>query len=205
MKKLEISLLAALALCILGACAQIPFAKACEDIRADTLRLHVIANSDEAADQAVKLAVRDAILAQSETLFCEADSKQAAERALESRLAEIKRIADETLASRGFDYTARVTVAETQFDTRTYESFVLPAGNYTALRVELGAAQGKNWWCVLYPALCVPTAQPDEPLEDYTEQEREIVTGGEKYEIRFKLEELFQSWFGSRENPAAGG
>ncbi len=194
MKKLEISIFAAFLICLLATCSQLGFARECENIRTDTLRLHVIANSDSAADQTVKLAVRDAILAQSETLFAGADSKEAAARALADKLDEIARIANRTLAANGFGYNAQVSVAETYFNTREYETFTLPAGSYTALKVELGDASGKNWWCVLYPTLCVPCASEEEPLDAYTDAEQDIVTGTAKYKVKFKIEELFQSW-----------
>ena len=199
MKKMEIAVFASFLICLFAACFQISFSRECENVRADTLRLHVIANSDSDADQQVKLAVRDAILEQSAELFGGAHSKQEAERALDDKLAEIERIANRTLVQNGFDYTACVTVGESWFNTREYENFILPAGSYTALKVELGEAAGKNWWCVLYPSLCVPCASGGEPLEEYTEQERALVTAEGGWEVRFKIEEWFQSWFAPQE------
>ncbi|MEG2258707.1 MAG: stage II sporulation protein R [Oscillospiraceae bacterium] len=193
MKKIEISIAAAFLICVISAFVQLPFAKTCEEVRTDTLRLHIIANSDNPEDQEVKLAVRDAILKQSEHLFSSAGSKAEAESNLEAKLGEIKRIARRTLSDNGFEYPVAVTVADTYFNQREYDGFTLPAGTYTALRVELGGAKGKNWWCVLYPTLCVPCATDIEPLSEYSDEERDLVKGTEKYKIKFKLEEWLQS------------
>ena len=193
MKKIELSLLAALALCIMALAFQLPFARACEDLTEDAFRLHILANSDGETDQAVKLAVRDAILAESGDLFARADSSHDAAVAAQHRLSDIERIADETLRANGCGYTARAYVTEMPFETRYYDDFTLPAGTYTALRIELGKAEGHNWWCVLYPALCLPAAETQDELDAFTDEERAVVEGGDKYVLRFKFLEWFES------------
>lgn len=194
-KKFEISLLAALLLCIVALALQLPFAHACEALTEDTFRLHILANSDSSADQSVKLAVRDAILAESGDLFARVDSADDAAVAAQHRLADIEAIANAALRANGFCYTARAYVTEMYFETRYYDDFTLPAGSYTALRVELGEARGHNWWCVLYPALCLPAAETDKTLEAFSDEERDVVEGGEKYVLRFK----FLEWFENRD------
>ncbi len=190
MRKLEIALVCALAICVFSAAKQIPFSLACEDIRSDTLRLHIVANSDSDPDQAVKLLVRDAVLKESEAFSTSADKAQAEEK-LSRSLEEIEQTANRTLSKNGFAYTAKAKICEMYFDERKYENVTLPAGNYTALRIELGEAKGKNWWCVIYPSVCL-SAATEEKLSGYSETEKEVVSEPNKYEVRFKIEEWIQ-------------
>ncbi|AVX21718.1 MULTISPECIES: stage II sporulation protein R [Carboxydocella] len=118
------------------------------------LRLHVIANSDQTADQAVKLKVRDAILAYLTPRLVRATSLEQAQAIVIAAEPEIIRIANQTLAAQQFPYQARVEIGRFPFPSKSYGTFNLPAGRYLALRVLLGQAQGKNWWCVLFPPLC---------------------------------------------------
>ncbi len=196
MKKLEISLLAALLLCIAALAMQLPFVRACEALTEDTFRLHILANSDSDADQAVKLAVRDAILAESNRLFAQAATAEEAAVAAQHQLSALEAVANETLRAHGFGYTARAYVTRMPFETRYYGDFTLPAGTYTALRIELGRGEGKNWWCVLYPALCLPAAEQESELEALTEEEQQVVEGGERFALRFK----FLEWFARRDD-----
>ena len=117
------------------------------------VRLHVIANSDSDADQALKLQVRDRVLERAEALLRQCESRQDAEKLLESRLFELRRIALEEIRDNGFDYDAVVRLTEMDFPTREYDSFTLPAGKYLALRVVIGEGAGRNWWCVVLPPL----------------------------------------------------
>lgn len=126
------------------------------------VRLHVIANSDSDADQALKLQVRDRVLERAEALLRQCESRQDAEKLLESRLFELRRIALEEIRDNGFDYDAVVRLTEMDFPTREYDSFTLPAGKYLALRVVIGEGAGRNWWCVVFPPLCA-AASADVP------------------------------------------
>ncbi len=118
------------------------------------LRMHVRANSDSPADQAVKYEVKDAIVEALLPLAASCASKQEALDALEGSLDEIEAVADRVLSQNGFDYSARASVRREEFPTRVYEGVTLEAGIYDALIVELGEGAGANWWCVLYPPLC---------------------------------------------------
>lgn len=118
------------------------------------LRLHVRANSDSAADQAVKYEVKEAIVEFLMPVAASADDKEEAIALLRARLPEIEEVADGVLAENGFSYTARASVREEEFPTRVYEGVTLEAGVYDALIVELGTGKGDNWWCVIYPPLC---------------------------------------------------
>lgn len=164
-----------------------------ERLAEKTVRLHVVANSDSEADQAQKLAVRDAVLPVIAELTTDcADAKQARE-VLAAHLKEIQTAAQR--AAGGLAVSASVT--DEAFPTRVYDTFTLPAGRYPALRIRIGAAQGHNWWCVVFPSLC--EAATTDALEQcaavggFDEQETELITGGEEtYEIRFKVFEWLQ-------------
>ena len=130
-------------------------------VRADTLRLHVLANSDTWEDQLLKLQVRDAVLDALPPAVCAASSPEEAAAALRQALPALQAAANAALHRAHSAQTARLRLEQAEFAARDYGSFALPGGRYTALRVELGAAAGRNWFCVLYPALCVAGAQAD--------------------------------------------
>ena len=165
-----------------------------ERLAEKTVRLHVVANSDSDADQAQKLAVRDAVLPVIAELTADcADARQARE-VLTAHLPEIQSAA--LSASNGQSVTA--TVTDEAFPTRYYDTFALPAGTYPALRIRIGAAQGHNWWCVVFPSLC--EAATTDALEQYAavggfdESETGLIAGGgETYRIRFKAFEWVQA------------
>lgn len=167
-----------------------------------TVRLHVVANSDSEADQAQKLRVRDAVLQEVATLTKDCTDAAQARTVIGQNLDAIEASAQRVLTDEGSAYAVRVSLGTEEFDTRYYETFTLPAGKYPALRVHIGAAEGKNWWCVVFPSLCM--AATTDAVEEYAavggfdETETDFITGGEdKYEFRFKtlewLQELF-SW-----------
>ena len=145
------------------------FGEECSFIRENTLRLHILANSDSPADQALKLKIRDAVLSHSGELFSGCDTRQKMVGAAQEQLSDIQRIAEQTAMHNGYDLPVTVSVADMFFETRRYDNVLLPAGTYTAVRIELGEAAGKNWWCVLYPPLCVSAAQTG-----FTEEEAQI-------------------------------
>ena len=118
------------------------------------IRLHVRANSDGDADQAVKYAVKDALVDYLMPVAASCGSKEEAQAALSGALGGIEAAAERALAERGFTYGARASLRKEQFPARVYEGVTLPAGVYDALIVELGAGEGANWWCVVYPPLC---------------------------------------------------
>lgn len=164
------------------------------EVRSETLRLHIIANSDSEEDQALKLKVRDAVLEATGELFAEVSGKTEAVAAAEYSADDIKAIAEQVIKNEGFDYSVQAEVTEMWFETRSYEGFTLPAGDYDAVRIIIGAGEGKNWWCVMYPALCVPGAE--ESIEKYGKNAEFIKGSG--YEIRFAviewIEQIKQLW-----------
>lgn len=125
-------------------------------LREDLIRLHVVGNSNSWEDQAVKLIVKDAVV---DYLSSELDSAQDAKQAKEQLLLllpEVEAVANNALQNAGSNNRATATIAIEEFDTRVYDTFSLPAGVYQSLRISIGEAAGKNWWCVVFPTLCVP-------------------------------------------------
>lgn len=170
------------------------FAADCNVIRNNTLRLHILANSNSSQDQQLKLMVRDKILEASGELFSATNDIDAAKRQATENSDKIKAIAQDVITENGYDYNVEVTICNDYFNTREYDSFTLPAGNYDAVRVTIGEASGKNWWCVLYPTLCIPAAgnAKENQLEELTDEQRDIIENSGKYEIKFASVELFQ-------------
>ena len=194
-RKLEISLFCGLVISIL--LSIISFGASCGEIRQDVLRMHVIANSDSVEDQAVKLKVRDAVLEAGEDLFDGTLTAEGAEQVLESDIERLKNAAQTVLTENGFDYGVRVEIGKDYFNTRTYDGEVtLPAGEYEAVRVILGEGKGQNWWCVMFPPMCLPAAEADTEISDVlTKNEEDVVKSNPKYEARFKIVELFENFY----------
>ena len=125
-----------------------------QELSDKVVRLHVLAHSDSEEDQALKQKVRDRILACAEPLLTGAADRREAEALLRGRLPELERMAAEEIRANGYDYAVTVELEDTVFPTREYEGFTLPAGKYLALRAVIGAGEGRNWWCVVFPPLC---------------------------------------------------
>lgn len=175
------------------------FAEECEDIRRQVLRLHILANSDTEEDQALKAAVRDAVLANSSTLFASADDRETVLLSAAQSLESIRQIAEGVLREAGCDHKVEVILTRLPFTTRVYEEFTLPAGEYDAVQIRIGDAQGQNWWCVLYPPLCLPAATDRQALNKVWQgKQLDILTKPVKYRYRFALldwwEQLRQKW-----------
>ncbi len=167
------------------------FADTCEEIRADTLRLHVLANSNSKEDQELKLKVRDALLKTGCEIFDGSVTKENAEIKLNKEKEKLIKTAKKVIEENGFDYDVDVTLTEEFFNTRTYENVTLPAGNYMAVRVLIGESSGKNWWCVMFPPLCIPAAEKEIDLF-FSDKEVRLVESNPKYEPRFKIVEIIE-------------
>ncbi len=171
-----------------------------EKIYSDMIRLHVIAASDSEEDQAVKLQVRDAVLAVVEHSMENVESQGEAAVAIEEANDEICAAAKAVLEREGFDYPVSVELGLENYPKRVYEGFTLPAGQYTSLRVILDGGQGQNWWCVLYPPLCTTAAQEREKVfitAGFTDEQYKTITetGEVKYKVKFKILEILSSLF----------
>ncbi len=165
------------------------------------IRLHVLANSDSDADQALKLEVRDAVLACTEALLDGVQTRKGAQEILEENLGVLEEVAEQTLAERGAPNTVCVTLGEEEYPRRTYEHAALPAGEYLSLRVMIGEAEGQNWWCVLFPPMCLSAASSEREsaclAAGLTEGQYRFITGsdGTGYRLRFKLVEMVEGLF----------
>ena len=177
----ELSVLLGLALA-LSLSSFTRFSAACAGVREDTLRLHILANSDSEADQELKLAVRDAILQAEGGMFAAERTKEGALRAAGADLEAIRAVAQRTVRARGYSYPVAVRLENMYFSTREYDGFTLPAGRYDAVRVEIGAHAGKNWFCVLFPPMCVPAATSDggQDMSAYSGAEQQAVCSSYK-------------------------
>ena len=150
-------------------------------VRADTIRLHILANSDTWDDQLLKLQVRDAVLAAIPEAVTRADTPQQAAAALQTALPALQNAADNALHRAHSAQPARLRLERFAFAARDYGGFALPGGEYTALRIELGTAQGRNWFCVLYPSLCISGSTAAYPGAD----ENALVFG--RFEVRLAV------------------
>ena len=173
-----------------------------DSLRGSVLRLHILADSDSDEDQELKLLVRDELLRNSGELFGEADSLEEAEAAAAEKLPEIEALAEKTLRRRGCFDKVTAEIADVEFDERVYGDITMPAGTYRALRIKIGKAEGHNWWCVMYPPLCLPAAkdvEDDKETEEefFDEKERDILYHPKKYQLRFAIWDKMKSWLKS--------
>lgn len=172
--------------------------QALDELRGSVLRLHILAESDSEYDQNLKLKVRDRLL--ESDIFSGADSLKHAEKLAEEKIPEIIEIAEQTLRENGCDVPVTAELTDMDFDERVYGNITMPAGNYRALRIKIGTAQGHNWWCVMYPPLCIPAAcEVEENCETeavfFSEKEIDIMNNPKKYKVRFAIWDKLKSVF----------
>ena len=190
-KKIKISVTVGIVVAILFSICS--FAKTSEEIRSDVLRLHVIANSDTSVDQNLKLRLRDYILQEGKDIFNGSVNVENAVEKIEPVLPELEKSAKAFVNQAGFDYDVKISLSNEYFTTRTYETVTLPAGKYLALRVVIGSGEGHNWWCVMFPPMCVPAADKKDEIENvFSEKEIKLVESKPKYEPRFKVVEIYE-------------
>lgn len=188
-----------LVLSVILACTvlTLPFFNSCEELYSDVLRVHIRANSDSAADQSLKLAVRDRVLQACSGYYRDCDNKAEALAVTQRYLPEIEAAARQEIRAHGFDYPVHAELGALYFNTRRYDDFTMPAGVYDALRLTIGEGEGQNWWCVMYPALCVGAACEDELRERLDDGEYRVVTA-DRFDVRFKIVEYIEDikgWF----------
>ena len=175
-----------------------------QEVYDTVVRLHVLANSDGEEDQALKLTVRDAMLEAAAPYLEGCTTQEEAIRSLTLHLSDLEAVAAETITAEGYDYPVTVLLGEEDYPTRTYETCAFPAGTYVSLRVCIGDAEGQNWWCCLFPPLCLTAASAKSDNEDafiqvgLTKDQYGIITetGKTKYKVRFKILEVIEDWFG---------
>ena len=161
-----------------------------ENISDKVFRLHIRANSDSETDQNLKIKVRDELLAETSDLFSDCESLDEAVKSANENIDFIKNTVNKTIENYGFSYNCTVKTDKEFFETRKYEKFTLPAGIYDALIIELGQGKGHNWWCVMFPAVCV-SGCADEFDGVLTEEERKLIEE-DKYIIKFKVVEIYE-------------
>lgn len=186
-----IGLLIGITLSLAAGCF-ITFSEQCDSVQGEVLRLHLPANSNSEEDQLIKLKLRDYILTEYGSMLSECGTLAEAEKAAQQLLPEIEISASEFLAEHGFSYGARAELVTMDFTTREYEKLILPAGEYRALRITLGSGEGQNWWCVIYPQLCLPCAAERTEGEN-AQAVLETFGKPQKIKVKFAVYELFQN------------
>lgn len=175
-----------------------------DKLRGSVLRLHILANSDSDRDQQLKLKVRDELLKSG--IFEPAKSLSEAESIAETSMDEITDIAEEVLRENGCADKVTAELADVDFDDRTYGDITMPSGRYSALRIKIGKAEGHNWWCVMYPPLCLPAAceaddgsiTDDKTAEEehFDAKELDMLRKPRKYKVRFAIWDKIKSIIG---------
>ncbi len=198
LNKRTISAALGLGLCITLAVSAIAFDRTAGEVKDSLLRLHIIANSDSETDQQLKIKVRDRLLKEGKLFLGDSENLDRAKQAAEQSLDELAWAAEDELRKNGCDLNVSASLTKAEFDTRTYGSVTLPAGEYDALQVIIGEGKGKNWWCVMFPPMCVSAGcqvQSDgDSLKDVlSEDGAELVSGGEKYKVKFKAAEIYET------------
>lgn len=200
----ELALLLALAVTILWGAASLGQQ---EELGRKVIRLHVIANSDSPEDQALKLRVRDRVLARAQEILEQSADMEQAEQALTAALPELTREARETLAAEGCAQPVQARLEPAEFPTKDYDGFSLPAGKYLALRVIIGQGAGQNWWCVVFPPLCAAASEDVAETAlaaGLSEDQVGLITEENRgYELRLKSVELWEKLKARLEGGAA--
>ena len=166
-----------------------------EDIAQSVFRLHVIANSDSKEDQDLKYKVRDKVLEYMNEISMDCSSKEEVILLAEEHKEEFKKIAENVIKEKGYDYEVNIKIGNFDFPTKTYGDISLPAGEYDALRIEIGEAKGQNWWCVMFPPLCfvdvtsgvVPDESKEVMKENLNDEEYNLISDKESSDIQFKF------------------
>ena len=174
-----------------------------KDLSNSVFRLHVIANSDSTEDQNLKYKVRDKVLGYMNEISKNCSSKEDVILLATEHLSEFEEIAKQVIVDNGYDYDVTVKIGNFDFPTKSYGDISFPAANYDALRIEIGSAQGQNWWCVMFPPLCfvdvtsgvVPDESKEIMKENLKDEEYSIISDNESSDIKFKfsLIEFFKS------------
>jgi stage II sporulation protein R len=170
------------------------FAERSERVQGEVLRLHILPHSDSDEDQRLKYELRDFILEDAKNHLDGAATLDEAMQSAAYNLPEMQKNAEAFVTAQGYDYDVQIELVNMYFTTRIYENITMPAGNYNALRVTIGAGTGQNWWCVVFPPLCLPAVTSSEPY--FSPEASAVIETGGKIEVRFKIYEWFTGLFG---------
>lgn len=159
------------------------------------IRLHILANSDSPSDQALKLELRDSILGYISEMTSQCSSMDEAASVLDSNMAQLQSYAQAQLVDLGSSYTVSVILDKEYFETRRYDSFALPAGIYETLKITIGEGQGHNWWCVVFPAICMAATSDELTAEamrsGLTSEDIALITeDGNLFVLKFRIIEI---------------
>ncbi len=169
------------------------FAADCAAIRRDVVRVHILAHSDSEADQALKLKVRDAVVAAGAGMLDGVTDTTEAREAIEQVLPQLQAAAQQCVYDEGYPYPVTAELTTMYFTTRVYEAGTFPAGYYEAVRFTIGEGKGQNWWCVMYPPLCVAAATDKNTLSEVlTDSQTQAIQNGQRYQVRFKVVEWME-------------
>ncbi len=170
------------------------FSYNCNEIRSNVIRLHIIANSDSETDQDIKLKVRNAVLQESVNIFDGSTTIDNAVEKISPNIDTIIKTAEKVITTNGKTYNATAELTTEYFDTRVYDNNItLPAGKYLALKIVLGEGKGQNWWCIMFPALCLPAATENSDINiTFSDKQTKIITDDGRYRIKFKIVEIFE-------------
>ncbi len=181
--------------------SMVGFSNVCEELEEDVLRVHILANSDSEEDQNLKLQVRDEFLIYTEKYLNNLDNKETAISVILENKYNICNYLENFVLEQGYNYKINLIYTNMYFETRTYQrnsnTVTLPAGYYDTIRITIGEGSGKNWWCVMFPQLCLPSAENLINAQDIlTEKETDVIQN--QVEYKFKIVELFydaRNWF----------
>lgn len=188
-KLLNLSLISALIFSVLF--SMLGFTDSCEEMYDNIIRIRILANSDDPRDQALKIDVRDSVLELSKKMYAECDTYDEALLETEQNFDELLSAAQKTVKEKGLDYNVSLEIREEFFETRVYDDFTLPAGKYRTAVFTIGEGAGKNWWCVIFPRVCVGACS-DKLDTALSEDSANAAYGGKKYTVKFKTVEIFQ-------------
>ncbi len=190
-KNIQKSIIAAFVISFIVALST--FTVSCENISTKIIRLHVLANSDSEYDQELKLKVKDKVNTYVGKLLENIHTKEEAEKIISENLNNISAVAQQEVYDNDYNYSVNAKLLNMDFENREYGRFTLPAGRYDALRISIGEASGKNWWCIVFPELCIGAAENEKKLEDVlSQQEVALVTDKDKYILEFKSVEFYE-------------
>ena len=171
------------------------FSVSCENTSKEVLRLHILANSDSEKDQKIKMNVKNVVQNFTSKLLKGAINKNVAIKILKENTENIKKIAEKELAGKDIgNKKIEINFNETFFKTRDYSQFIMPSGFYDALIIKIGSGKGRNWWCVIFPFLCLGVAQSEKALSTFSSQGRKILKLKKpKYKLKLKILEIYQN------------
>lgn len=191
LKKFTIAICMGLVMSVLMSFAG--FDASCLELKENLLRLHILANSNSEDDQELKLKVRDKLLEVGGYAFKDTQNLILAKETAKNMLPIFKNAAIQVIKEEGYNYSVDVSLCKAFFDTRVYNNFTLPAGEYDALKVVIGEGKGKNWWCVIFPSVCIPSASNKNLNSVVSKNTEKITNNATKYKIKFKVVEWYET------------